>query len=507
MNMKNQSVILRTCKMLVAAIVILSMMTVHTYAAAEALNNAADAKAEAEIVLTDMSEATYPDDAASLIEKAKQAISDAIKTAETYIKEKEKFPEKTYKKIEEAIAKAKEIVGKANVTAEELNQAAATIATVIREADAEKAKQAIADAIAEAEKFIKENKEKYTEDTYKTLEAAIATAKEMADKANVTAEELNMAAAAIAAAVSELKEINPEDAAAIIEKAKNAIAVAIITAESYAKERYTEESYKNLEKAIAAAKELAAKANVKAEELSKAAVAILTAIKDLKEKNASEKAIAEATQALKDAAAEARWIEKGNYTDESYQALQDAITEAEALASSGTATLAELNAAAAKLAEAKAALKEKELKVGDTVKYNKNTYKVTSVKNKTVAFSKGKNVKSLLVPATIKVKGVTYKVTSINAKAFTAKKLRSVTIGKNVKKIKEKAFYGSKVTTVTLKTKLLKKFYVENSLKSSKVKTIKVKITKKASKTNKTYVKKYKKYFTKANAGRKVTVK
>ena len=148
-----------------------------------------------------------------------------------------------------------------------------------------------------------------------------------------------------------------------------------------------------------------------------------------------------------------------------------------------------------------------EKKQDDTVKYNKNTYKVTSVKSKTVAFTKAKNAEKVAVPATIRIKGRTYKVTAVNAKAFRAKKIRSVTIGKNVKRIRAKAFYGSKVKTVTLKTKLLKKSKVKDSLKGSKVKTVRVRITKKkASKINRTYVKKYKKYFTKKNAGRKVTV-
>ena len=97
-------------------------------------------------------------------------------------------------------------------------------------------------------------------------------------------------------------------------------------------------------------------------------------------------------------------------------------------------------------------------------------------------------------------------MTAVGAQAFKGKNIRSVTIGKNVKKIKAYAFKGSKVKTVTMKTKLLKKAAVKNSLKGSKVKTVRVRITKKAGKTNRTYVKRYKKYFTKKNAGRKVAV-
>ncbi len=70
------------------------------------------------------------------------------------------------------------------------------------------------------------------------------------------------------------------------------------------------------------------------------------------------------------------------------------------------------------------------------------------------------------------------------------------------------AFKVSKATTLTVKTKLFKKATVKKSLKNSKIKNIKVRIVKKASnKTNNTYIKKYKKFFTKGNVGRKVTVK
>ena len=145
------------------------------------------------------------------------------------------------------------------------------------------------------------------------------------------------------------------------------------------------------------------------------------------------------------------------------------------------------------------------VKVGDSVKYKSNTYKVTSVASKTVALTKAKNAKSVSVPATVVIKGETFKVTQINAKAFTGKKIKGVTVGKNVKTIKTSAFKGSKATKLVVKSKSLTKKSVKNSLKGSKIKTVKVKVGKKS--VNKKYVKKYKKIFTKKNAGKKVTVK
>lgn len=110
------------------------------------------------------------------------------------------------------------------------------------------------------------------------------------------------------------------------------------------------------------------------------------------------------------------------------------------------------------------------------------------------------------VPDTVKLAdGKIYKVTVIAAKAFTGAKVRTVTIGKNVRTIKKYAFKGSKATKLIVKSKNLTGKSVAGSLKGSKIKTVQVKVGKKS--LNKRYVKKYKKIFTKKNAGRKVTVR
>ena len=111
----------------------------------------------------------------------------------------------------------------------------------------------------------------------------------------------------------------------------------------------------------------------------------------------------------------------------------------------------------------------------------------------------------MTVPVTVSLNGKTYKVTEIWANAFKGTKATSVTIGNNVKTIKAKAFNGSKVTTLNVTSKSLTKKSVKGSLKGSKVKIVKVKVGSKSQ--NKKFVKKYKSFFTKANAGKKVTVK
>ena len=194
--------------------------------------------------------------------------------------------------------------------------------------------------------------------------------------------------------------------------------------------------------------------------------------------------------------------------------------------------------------------------VGKTAVVSGNTYKVTSNTENTVAFTKAKNAATVTVPATVKIDGKIYKVTSIAAKAFASakSKVKTVKMGKNVKTIGASAFAGcvkltkvtggaavdtiganafagckmlatcaplssraltrigasackncAKIKVLTLKTKLLTMPSVKNSLKDSKVVTVKVSVGSAA--LNKTYAGVYEKLFTKPNCGKTVTVK
>ena len=86
-------------------------------------------------------------------------------------------------------------------------------------------------------------------------------------------------------------------------------------------------------------------------------------------------------------------------------------------------------------------------------------YKVIKAGAEVSLVGTNKNAKSVTIPAVIKVKGVTYKVTSIGVKAFNgSKKLTKVTIGTNIKKISNNAFFKCKsLKMVTIKSVLLTK--------------------------------------------------
>lgn len=127
------------------------------------------------------------------------------------------------------------------------------------------------------------------------------------------------------------------------------------------------------------------------------------------------------------------------------------------------------------------------------------TAKTTKTKVKTVTINVQKVTASALNKAVKKL--------NTSKKTASTKTITSIVLGAKVKGISKKAFAKyTKAKTLTVKTKKLTKESVKNSLKGSKVTTVKVKVSSKA-KTNKKYVKTYKKYFAKANSGKKVTAK
>ena len=119
-------------------------------------------------------------------------------------------------------------------------------------------------------------------------------------------------------------------------------------------------------------------------------------------------------------------------------------------------------------------------KVGTKLKYKKNQYVV--MEDGTVAFVKPgkKKITSLSIPAQIKSNGHTYNVSEIKSKAFNGcKKLKKITIGKNIRVIGTKAFYkctALKKILIPSKVEKIGKnaFYGCKSLKDIRIKTTKL---------------------------------
>lgn len=130
-------------------------------------------------------------------------------------------------------------------------------------------------------------------------------------------------------------------------------------------------------------------------------------------------------------------------------------------------------------------------KVGTRYTISGSTYKVTKAEAEVMVYKTSKVARSVIIPATIKAKGITYKVTAIGTKAFNGnKKLKKVTIGANIAKISNNAFFKCPaLKTVTVKTmKLTKKTAGKKAFKGVNKKMV-IKVPKKMKKA---YVKIFK---------------
>lgn len=118
-------------------------------------------------------------------------------------------------------------------------------------------------------------------------------------------------------------------------------------------------------------------------------------------------------------------------------------------------------------------------------------YKVTKAGAEVSLIKANKKAKRVTIPAVIKVNGVTYKVTSIGAKAFNGnKKLTKVTIGTNIKKISNNAFFKCKsLKMVNIKSVLLTKKTANKKAFKGVNKKMVIKVPKKMKKA---YVKMFK---------------
>lgn len=118
----------------------------------------------------------------------------------------------------------------------------------------------------------------------------------------------------------------------------------------------------------------------------------------------------------------------------------------------------------------------------------------SSASKKEVSYTapKNKKITSAAIPAAVTIKGVRYQVTSIKANAFkNCKKLKKVTIGKNIKTIGKNAFYGcAKLNSITIKTTKLTSSSVKSNAFAKLHKNATFKVPKKKLSTYKILLKK-----------------
>ncbi len=117
------------------------------------------------------------------------------------------------------------------------------------------------------------------------------------------------------------------------------------------------------------------------------------------------------------------------------------------------------------------------VKKGQSYKSGNYQYKVLDVSKKTVSVTKAlKASKTIKVPSTVKIKGKSYKVVEVAKGAFkNNKKVQTVTIGKNVKKIGANAFSGSKnLKKVTISSTVLTTIDKQAFYNCKKLATVKI---------------------------------
>ncbi len=124
----------------------------------------------------------------------------------------------------------------------------------------------------------------------------------------------------------------------------------------------------------------------------------------------------------------------------------------------------------------------KGLGVGKTFKINGIIYKVVVSDSKKNVFqvscvkTSNKKIKKYTMPSYVSYNGVKYQVTSVGKKAFAGcKKLKTFTIGSNVKTIGDKAFYGCSVLKSITISSSVTKIGKEAFAKCKKLSSVKIK--------------------------------
>lgn len=250
------------------------------------------------------------------------------------------YTEESLKALRAAIKAAQAVLNDPAATQEEVNAQTdalnAAIAALVEKPVVDKTE--LQTAVADANKFAAsdENKEKYTEDSWKTLEEAITVAQAVLNKPEATQEEVNDALKALTDAKENLKTKEPS-----VEKpGKAELEETVNDANAFVKglenpEMYTEESLNALKEAIAMAEEVLASETATQDEIN----AAMRRVKEAKE-NLAQKKPAVATEALENAIANARELAKdtATYTEESLAALNAAVDAAQKVLEDANAT-------------------------------------------------------------------------------------------------------------------------------------------------------------------------
>ena len=289
----------------------------------------------------------------------KDALKATIETAKEALKEADKYTEESVKALEAAVAEAEKVVADENATQESVDAATTAVEEATKGLTEKPApevnKDALKTAIETAKEALKEA-DKYTEESVKALEAAVAEAEKVVADENATQESVDAATTAVEEATRGLAEkpavpeVNKDALKAAIEKAENVL-------ENLEEDAYTPESVEALKGALETAKGVFDNTDAVQAEVDQAAEAIETAISGLTvkpapeaDKTALKAALAEAAQKLENAE---------SFTEESVNALKEAMDLAQSVLDNPEANQAEADAATTAVRTAIENLQEK----------------------------------------------------------------------------------------------------------------------------------------------------
>ena len=270
----------------------------------------------------------------------KSALQTRVDEAKEIVTNTAAYTEESLNALRAAINAAQKVLDDPAAAQEEVNAQTdalnAAIAALVEKPVVDKTE--LQTAVADANEFAAsdENKEKYTEDSWKTLEEAITVAQAVLNKPEATQEEVNDALKALTDAKENLKTKEPS-----VEKPeKSELQETVNDAKAFVgglenPEMYTEESLNALKEAIAMAEEVLASETATQDEIN----AAMRRVKEAKE-NLAQKKPAVATEALENAIANARELaqDTATYTEESRAALNAAVDAAQKVLEDANAT-------------------------------------------------------------------------------------------------------------------------------------------------------------------------
>lgn len=210
-------------------------------------------------------------------------------------------------------------------------------------------KDALNAAIEEAEKRVEAD---YTADSWAAFARALENAKTVAADENADQTAVDEAAALLNEAMGALVAAEPEPP---VEADKTALEALIAEAENYNRADYTEETWAVFAEALTNAYGVDQDAAASQETVDEALAALQAAIDGLEKLREDVN-----LDAIRSLIAEAQKLDKDDYTAESWEAMQSALTDAVTAANDPEATQEQIDAAAAALEDAIGALEKAE---------------------------------------------------------------------------------------------------------------------------------------------------